>query len=176
MQGRKAGVCCFGRLGEIAMDGEHPFSGSRAVLCVTDCTETSSIHSPSRCEHKWSVSSYTITAAVNKLSEMCLDKLSLEKSLYVFMCKNERMNSMLNFTVLCEKTCKLRPCRRCVQRGSEKNLLLLFQDFFFLILLRIKERWKRFQWAMLCHRDWSGKCVLDRKLSGKRTRGYFPSS
>lgn len=56
---------------------------SRVVLCVIACTERSSIHSHSRCEPQWSVSSYTITAAGNKLPEMCLDWLSLQKSLYV---------------------------------------------------------------------------------------------
>lgn len=76
----------LGNLG-IAMDGGDGFSGSvlvsRVVLCVITCTERSSIHSHSRCEHKWSLSSYTITATVSKLPVMCLDKLSLEKSLYV---------------------------------------------------------------------------------------------
>lgn len=163
----------FSALGDF---GGHPFSGSvlvsRVVLCVIVCTESSSIHSHSGCEHKWSVSSYTITAAVNKLPVMCLDKLSLEKSLYAFMCKNKGINSLLNFTVLCEGTCKWHPCRKCVQRGSGKNLLLLFQGFF-KMLLGIKESWKKFHWPMLCHRDWNGKCVLDRKLSGRGAEVIF---
>lgn len=145
---------------------------SRVVLCVIACTERSSIHSHSRCEPQWSVSSYTITAAGNKLPEMCLDWLSLQKSLYV---KTEEWTHCLILQSRVRSPVNDIPAENMFREAVGRICCYYFKPFF-LMLLRIKERGKRFHWAMLCHRDWSGKCVLDGKLSGKRGRGYFPSS